>query len=49
MDEFYSNIRASGVSAVTGDGVDELFGKIAEAAVEFNEVFLPELQRLFCK
>lgn len=43
MDEFYSNIRSVGVSAVSGDGIDALFDKLGEAAVEFREVFLPEL------
>ena len=45
MDEFYANIRSVGVSAVTGEGCEALFEKIAEAAVEFNETFVPELQR----
>ena len=45
MDEFYSNIRCAGVSAVTGEGIESLFSQIGEAAVEFNEVYLPELQR----
>jgi putative protein kinase ArgK-like GTPase of G3E family len=45
MDEFYSNIRSTGVSAMTGEGISELFDKISEAAVEFNDVFLPELAR----
>ena len=45
MDEFYSNIRSVGVSAVSGDGIDTLFEKLKEAAIEFNEVFLPELNQ----
>ena len=47
MDEFYSTIRSTGVSAVTGEGVEDLFLKISEAAIEFKESFLPELERLF--
>jgi hypothetical protein len=28
MDEFYSNIKSQGVSAATGEGIEELFGKV---------------------
>lgn len=43
MDEFYNAIRAVGVSAITGEGMDELFGKFDESAQEFNDVYLPDL------
>ena len=37
------NIRAVGVSAVSGDGIPELFTYIKEARVEFQETYLPDL------
>lgn len=43
MDEFYSNIRAVGVSAMSGEGIAELFSAINAAGQEFTDVFLPEL------
>lgn len=45
LDEFYRNIRRVGVSAATGDGIDDLFSRIQEASEEFKEVFLPDLIR----
>eukprot|EP00604_Paraphysomonas_vestita_P000972 CAMPEP_0174819952 /NCGR_PEP_ID=MMETSP1107-20130205/3459_1 /TAXON_ID=36770 /ORGANISM="Paraphysomonas vestita, Strain GFlagA" /LENGTH=178 /DNA_ID=CAMNT_0016034353 /DNA_START=564 /DNA_END=1100 /DNA_ORIENTATION=+ len=45
MDEFYKAIRSVGVSASTGEGIDKLFVKIQEAAVEFQEVYFKELQK----
>jgi len=37
LDEFYTNLRAVGVSAATGEGMDELFEAIQDAAKEFQE------------
>lgn len=37
LDEFYSNIRAVGVSAGTGEGMGELFAALADAAHEYAE------------
>lgn len=45
LNEFYSNLKTVGVSAVTGTGFDELFKRIAEAKEEYYEVFAPELQQ----
>ena len=45
LDEFYRNIRRIGVSAATGEGIEGLFEKFDEAAVEFREVYLPDLER----
>ena len=42
---FDSNITTVGVSAATGAGISELLAKIELSAVEFTEVYLPELQR----
>lgn len=33
------------MSAVTGEGMSKLFGKIDEAALEFTECYLPDLAR----
>lgn len=38
-----SNIKAVGVSAATGEGVERLFEAFEESAVEFQEEYLPEL------
>jgi len=38
-----SNIKAVGVSAATGEGVERLFECFDESAVEFQEEYLPEL------
>lgn len=43
----HSNIRAVGVSAATGEGVEPLFEAFAAAAVEFREEYLPELIRYY--
>ena len=45
LDEFYKNIKTVGVSAMTGNGIEDMFKKIDEAGVEFKEVFLPDLQQ----
>uniref|UniRef100_A0A671M7M0 GPN-loop GTPase n=1 Tax=Sinocyclocheilus anshuiensis TaxID=1608454 RepID=A0A671M7M0_9TELE len=36
LDEFYTNLRVVGVSAVTGSGLDELFVQVADAAKEYE-------------
>jgi GTPase SAR1 family protein len=40
LDEFYSNIHAVGVSAVTGDGIGDLFRQFLVAADEFAETYV---------
>ena len=47
LDEFYSSIRRVGVSAATAEGIPELFAKFDEAAVEFQESYLPDLKARF--
>jgi hypothetical protein len=37
LDEFYSTLRAVGVSAATGEGMDDLFSALDAAALEFTE------------
>ncbi|KAK0151290.1 GPN-loop GTPase 1 [Merluccius polli] len=46
LDEFYTNLRVVGVSAVTGRGLDELFVQVAEAAQEYEREYRPEYERL---
>ena len=38
-----STIRSVGVSAISSEGIVDLFAKVDEARVEFEEVFLPDL------
>jgi GTPase SAR1 family protein len=43
LDEFYATLKAVGVSAVTGEGCDELFEAIDAAAEEYNTEYKPQL------
>ncbi|XP_062302405.1 GPN-loop GTPase 1 [Osmerus eperlanus] len=46
LDEFYTNLRVVGVSAVTGSGLDELFVQVTDAAKEYETEYRPEYDRL---
>ncbi|CAG5135765.1 unnamed protein product [Candidula unifasciata] len=46
LDEFYMNIKTVGVSAATGEGVDEFLNKIDEATVEYEKEYRPMYERL---
>jgi len=45
LDEFYRGIAAVGVSALTGQGIDEFFRLVDQARDEYSREYLPELQR----
>lgn len=44
LDEFYSQLHTCGVSAATGDGVDEFWQAIDTAARDFETDYLQDLQ-----
>ncbi|KAI8908475.1 hypothetical protein EDD86DRAFT_227162 [Gorgonomyces haynaldii] len=46
LEEFYNQLRVVGVSAVTGEGMPELFEAIAEARQEYLNEYKPELEKL---
>ncbi|CAL1537333.1 unnamed protein product [Lymnaea stagnalis] len=46
LDEFYMTIKNVGVSAATGEGLDEFFVKIDEAAVEYEQEYRPMYEKL---
>lgn len=46
LDEFYTNLRVVGVSAVTGSGLDQLFVQVEDAAQEYERDYRPEYERL---
>lgn len=43
LDGFYTGLRAVGVSALTGEGAEELEAAIADAAKEYHETYAVEL------
>jgi GTPase SAR1 family protein len=44
LDAFYKGLRCAGVSAMTGEGMEELFDVIARARKEYMDEYLPELR-----
>jgi GTPase SAR1 family protein len=45
LEEFYSHLSVVGVSAMTGHGIDDFFGAVADKTAEFNRDYKPELER----
>jgi GPN-loop GTPase len=45
LEEFYAHLSMVGVSAMTGEGVEEFFQKVEEKRMEFNRDYKPELER----
>ncbi|RDD41779.1 GPN-loop GTPase 1 [Trichoplax sp. H2] len=46
LDEFYNNLKTVGVSAVTGEGLDEFFTAVDSAREEYLTQYKPEYDRL---
>ncbi|CAL8469834.1 g9376 [Coccomyxa elongata] len=45
LEEFYENLQSVGVSAATGEGMEEFFQKVQACRAEYEQQYLPELQR----
>lgn len=45
LEEFYKHLSVVGVSAMTGDGMDQFFKGVAEKKDEFERDYKPELER----
>ena len=45
LEEFYSHLSVVGVSAMTGQGIDDFFVAVNEKAEEFRRDYRPELER----
>jgi GTPase SAR1 family protein len=45
LDEFYKHLSVVGVSAMTGDGMDEFFKSVQQKKEEFERDYKPELDR----
>ncbi|KAL6602495.1 hypothetical protein LY90DRAFT_395930 [Neocallimastix californiae] len=46
LEEFYNSLKVTGVSAVTGEGMDEFFETIKESVNEYETEYKPELERM---
>lgn len=45
LEEFYCNLKTVGVSAVTGENIDEFFTSVQACADEYLQFYKPELDR----
>jgi len=46
LDEFYANLNCVGVSAMTGQGIDEFLSAVDKSRIEYNNDYRPEYDRL---
>lgn len=46
LEAFYRHLNVVGVSAITGTGVDEFLLELRRGAVQWQQEYMPELQRL---
>lgn len=46
LDEFYQDLRAVGVSSLVGSGMDDFFQHVKAAAVEYETVYKPEIEKM---
>jgi hypothetical protein len=46
LDTFYSSLTTVGVSAMTGEGMDQFLEAVAAARVEYETLYRPEYERL---
>jgi len=44
LEEFYSHLKAVGVSAATGEGMEDLFQAVDQAVVEYHSEYKPHIQ-----
>ncbi|KAJ3713681.1 XPA-binding protein 1 [Lentinula raphanica] len=45
LDEFYKNLKAVGVSSMTGDGIKEFFDAVDASREEYETQYVPEIER----
>ena len=45
LEEFYCNLKTVGVSAVTGENIDEFFTSVEACAEEYFKFYKPEMDR----
>lgn len=45
LEEFYCNLKTVGVSAVTGENIDEFFTSVEACAEEYLKFYKPEMDR----
>ena len=45
LEEFYCNLKTVGVSAVTGENIDEFFTSVETCAEEYLKFYKPEMDR----